>query len=206
MDASIKNLYSAKEKDTSFITIPRMKFFTISGKGTPSSKEFQLAIQALYRLAYTVKINLKKGTIERPNNYADYKVAPLEALWITTGTSFDITDPETYVWKAMLMQPQFINEELFDIGIALASKKKGLPYDNVRLEEIEEGLSAQALHLGSYSDEQPTIELLHEFVDKSGYIISGPHHEIYLNDPNRTAPDKLKTIIRYPVMEMARDR
>lgn len=171
-----------------------MQFLMVNGHGDPNtSVEFQDVMSALYTMAYSLKFALKAtGT--------DFAVAPPEGLWWMEGAEFDLRDKNKWDWTLMIMVPDAVTPELFERVRAEAQRKKGLPMlARVRLETYHEGLSVQTLYFGPYSDEGPTISAMHQFIAEQGYVLSGKHHEIYLGDVRRTAPEKLKTVIRQPV-------
>jgi hypothetical protein len=173
-----------------------MNFLMIDGKGDPNtSAEYRAAIEVLCTLSYTLKFMLKRAGI------VDYTVPPLEGLWWTdeTGTlSFE--NKQSFRWTAMMMQPKQVTEAWVHKAITAAKQKKDLPaLAKVRFESYDEGRSVQIMHIGPYAAETPTIARLHEFAKDKGYSLRGKHHEIYLGDPRRTAPEKLRTVIRHPV-------
>jgi hypothetical protein len=192
-----KHLYNPSVKEAGLVDVPAMNFLMIDGAGDPNTaQEYREAIEALYGLAYTLKFMLKKGEAA-----IDYVVPPLEGLWWADDmNSFLIGDKNAWYWTAMIMQPEHITLELVNQAREELQKKKNpaaLP--KLRFEAFHEGLSAQIMHIGSYSAEAPTIEKLHNFIHSSGYNRSGKHHEIYLSDPRKAAPEKLKTVIRQPI-------
>jgi hypothetical protein len=194
-----KHLYFPKNECV-FIDVPKMNFLILDGQGDPNtSKEYQDAIEALYNVSYTVKFMVKK---KKPAQ--DYVVMPLEGLWWAD----DMNDflkgiKNTWKWTAMIMQPVQVTKGLIKEAIEQVENKKNPPaLPKLRFESFHEGLSAQILHIGSYSAEGPTIEKLHNFIRDNGYEFEGlveKHHEIYLSDPRRTPEEKLKTVIRQPV-------
>jgi hypothetical protein len=191
----LKELYDNSKKEFKIIKVPAMNFLMIDGKGDPNnSAEFTDAIQSLYSLAYTIKFTIKK------ESEIDYGVMPLEGLWFTDDMSkFSQDNKKIWKWTAMIMQPGLVTEQIFEKCLEDVKEKKDLPgLSKVRFEKYDEGLSAQIMYIGPYSDEGPTIRRLHEFVKEKGYELVGKHHEIYLGDPRRTKPEKLKTIIRQP--------
>ena len=190
----LKHLYLPKAKEFTVVDVPPMKFLMVNGHGDPNtSPEFQDAMGALYTMAYTLKFALKPlGT--------DFAVPPPEALWWMEGAEFDMRDKSKWDWTLMIMMPDVVVPELFERMRAEAQRKKGLPMlAKVRLETYDEGLSAQILYFGPYADEGPTITAMHQFIAQRGYVLNGKHHEIYLGDVRRTAPEKLKTVIRQPI-------
>lgn len=193
----LQQLYKPSIKHASLVDVPKMHFLMVDGKGDPNSApEFQDAVEALYSLSYTLKFMVKKGP-----SLIDYKVMPLEGLWWTDDMSaFSVERKEDWYWTLMIMQPEFVTDNLFTEALLQVQKKKSLPaLPGVRLESYLEGLSAQIMHSGPFSDEGPTVARLHEFIKDEGYEPAGKHHEIYLGDPRKASPDKMKTVIRQPV-------
>lgn len=192
----LKLLYAALPGKCMLIEVPPLNFLMIDGTGNPNTApEYAEAVQALYTLAYTIKFSLKKAGI------ADYPVMASEGLWwMEDMTRFSVERKDDWLWTMMIMQPDVVTPQVVEAARAEAKKKKPSPaLDRVRLERYAEGLSAQIMHIGPYSAEAPTIQHLHGFIAESGYQRRGKHHEVYLGDPRRTAPEKLKTIIRQPV-------
>jgi hypothetical protein len=178
------------------VEVPPLTFLMAHGEGDPNTVvSFKEAVGALFTLAYTLKFHVKKGDLA-----IDYGVMPLEGLWwVDGGRPFHTSDKNSWKWTAMILQPDFITPNLVEEARAQAIKKKGLPgLSKIEVATIHEGRSAQVLYTGPYSAEGPTIEVLLRFIDERGGRPRGKHHEIYLNDPTRTAPEKLKTIIRQP--------
>jgi len=200
LSEALQMLYFPSEKEPVSVKVPKMRFITVEGKGDPnSSKEFQQAIGALYSVAYTAKFTLKKSAKEK-----DFTVMPLEALWWCEGENeFPTTDKGEWHWKAMIMVPKHVTQRVVEEALEQLRKKgkdKELPgLKKLKLEEFDEGLSAQIMHIGPYSAERPTIEGLHKFIADSGHALRGRHHEIYLGDPRRSKPEKLKTVVRQPM-------
>jgi hypothetical protein len=197
----MKDLWNPPVGKVVLLTVPAMPFLMIEGVGNPNtSKAFQEAIQALYSAAYTMKFSAKAAGV------ADWKVTPLEALWWDPSGSdiFDaayVSMPENWAWKALLMQPEVVNADMLDQAKAeVVRKKKDVPaLAKVRLETWAEGLCVQTMHVGPFAAEPATIQIMHAWMTENGYRSRGRHHELYLSDPNRTAPEKLKTILRLPV-------
>ncbi len=192
---SIEHLLKPSAKQPEIVEVPEFNFVMVDGKGDPNtSSEFQEAIGALYPLAYGAKFALKKSGV-------DVRVMPLEALWWSPGTSVLKTDePGRWRWTAMIMQPDQVTSELIEKARAEAMRKKPNPaLPRVRFEAFREGTCAQVMHVGPYSAEKPTIERLHAFIAATGWKLAGKHHEIYLGDPRRAAPEKLRTIVRQPI-------
>jgi hypothetical protein len=191
-----KALYSGSPAKPVLMDVPSLSYLAVDGAGDPNiAAEFRDAISALYSVAYGAKFTLRKRA------GIDFKVMPLEALWWTADDgTLDVQHKDTFQWTALIMVPPCVDEALVREEQEAAFKKKGLDAARkVRLITLEEGTAAQVLHLGPYDAEAPTIARLHEFVAANGLAPRGKHHEIYLGDPNRTAPEKLRTIIRQPV-------
>jgi hypothetical protein len=190
-----ERLYKASAGHPAIVHVPEMIFVMIDGRGDPNSSwDYKDAIEALYALSYTLKFALKK------EQGLQYRVGPLEGLWWADDlTAFDTGRRGEWMWTAMVAQPDALTRERFEIAGDAAGRTKELPaLGKARLERFEEGSSAQVLHVGPFSAEGPTIAMLHAFIRDQGYKINGRHHEIYLSDPRRSAPEKWKTIIRQP--------
>jgi len=193
----LKQLYSAPAKAPVIVEVPRMNFMMIDGTGDPNtSEEFQRSVEALFSTSYTLKFLIKKGPLA-----IDYGVLPLEGVWWADDMSaFAAGDRASWKWTLMIMQPEYVTPELFEQALEQVRQKKDLSaVDQLRLEAFHEGLSAQLLHVGPYSAEEPTIQRLHRFIEDNGYHRRYKHREIYLSDLRRAAPEKLKTIIRQPI-------
>jgi hypothetical protein len=193
---TLKQLYAPKKK-FEIVDVPEMQFIMADGHGDPNTaQEYKDVVEALYAAAYKMKF-ISKKTLEK-----DYTVPPLEGLWWAEDmTTYLTRDKSSWDWTMMIMTPEWITSEIFDAAVAEVRKKKNpAALDKVRLERYNEGLSVQIMHIGSYDDEAPTIATLHkEFLPENGLIENGKHHEIYLSDPRRVAPEKLKTVLRQPV-------
>ncbi len=198
-----KKYYNPKADKAEIVIVPKMHFLMIDGQGAPESENFQQAIETMYGIAYTIKFTRKKSHIT-----PDYSLGPLEGLWaIDSSKGFDPKMAEEYMakrnewtWTLMLWQPDIITvKELEQAKTALKAKKPNLPTDNVRLEHFEEGEVVQIMHIGPYSNEAASVNKMDEFAAENKLKMHGKHHEIYLGDPRRSAPDKLKTILRHPV-------
>jgi len=178
------------------VDVPPLRFLMIDGEGDPNtSREYAQAVEALFSVSYTTKFMVKKGPSK-----LDYAVMPLEGLWWADDMSaFVSNDKSKWKWTMMVMQPSFVADDVIRAATAEVKGKKALPaVDRLRLENLQEGLCAQVLHVGPFSEEGPTIERLHEFIDmRTGR--TGKHHEIYLSDIRRADPKKWKTIIRQPM-------
>jgi hypothetical protein len=192
-------LYEAS-RTPELVLVPKLTFLMVDGSGDPNtSPAYRDAIQALYGLSYTLHFALKKEL------GVDERVGPLEGLWWSDDMAdFPGERKGDWSWTAMIAQPDAVTPEWFERARADVRRKKGpsAALEHARLETFEERLAAQVLYLGPYSDEGPTIVHLHEFIHELGYTFDGrreKHHEIYLGDPRRSAPEKLRTIIRQPV-------
>lgn len=192
-----KSLYGASPTNVEIVTVPQMNFLMADGAGDPNTaKSFSDAIEALYPVAYTLKFMVKKGA-----KGVDYGVLPLEALWWADDMSaFAKGNKDAWKWTVMIMQPEFVTDAMVKQAIEeVGRKKKPVALPLLRFEAFEEGKSAQIMHFGPFSEEGPTIEKVHAFIKASGCRMVGKHHEIYLSDMRRTAPEKWKTIIRQPM-------
>jgi len=192
----LKQLYHASSKEPVEVTVPPQNYLMVDGQGDPNSApEYAQAVEALFAVAYTAKFMVKKGP-----QAIDYAVMPLEGLWWADDLSaFVANDRGRWQWTMMILQPSFVTNGVLAAAIADVRKKKSLPgIDRLRVERFDEGRCAQILHVGPFTEEGPTIERLHAFIDaRSGR--AGKHHEIYLSDIRRAAPAKWKTIIRQPM-------
>ena len=192
-----REFYLPKAKPE-LIDVPEMHYIAIRGAGDPNAEggAYQAAIQVLYALAYTIKMS-KKGS-HRVDGYFDFVVPPLEGLWEQTGTG-----KESFHWTSMLRLPEFVTQEEFDWAVREATAKKKKDFSKVEFFTYDEGLCVQCMHLGSYDDEPETLARMNAFAAEQGYAVDFSetrfHHELYLSDPNRTAPEKRKTILRHPL-------
>ena len=195
-----KPLYQPSAKHPAIVEVPDLAFLQVDGRGDPETAEaYHQALEALYSVAYTLKFALKKADPER-----DFKVAPLEGLWWAdeeAPTMADLQrDRDAWNWTMMIAVPDAVTPLEVAAAMEAAARKKDLPAAPLlRLERLGEGLAVQIMHLGPYAEEAPTIERLHAFAAAEGYELRGRHHEIYLGDPRRTAPERLKTVLRHPV-------
>jgi hypothetical protein len=193
----LKHLYSASDKNVEIVAVPPMNFLMVDGEGNPNTaKSFGDAIEALYPISYTLKFMVKNGEMA-----IDYGVLPLEALWWADDMSaFTAGDKDAWKWTVMIMQPEFITRKMVEKAKDdVARKQKPVSLPLVKFETFQEGKAAQILHIGPFSEEGPTIEKVHSFIRDNGGHRVGKHHEIYLSDPRRTAPEKWKTIVRQPM-------
>lgn len=193
-----KELYLPK-KTPAIISVPSIDFIMIDGEGNPNGEEFALKVSALYSFSYAVKMSYKSDNV--PTGYYDYIVFPLEGVWDLIDKTLLPTDKNNFKYKIMIRQPEFLTNDLFERFIAETKKKKPNIYlDKVEYGTISEGLCCQMLHLGSYDDEPASFEMMEQFSKDKGYKrISLIHREIYLSDPRKTEPSKLKTVLRYQV-------
>jgi hypothetical protein len=197
-----KYLYQPSAKKVEVVEVPSFQFAMIDGEiepghGPGNSPAFQQALQALYGISYTLKFASKL----RKEDPIDYTVMALEGLWWVEAGLFDIRKPDNWRWTVMIMQPEHINADMFQDGLEQLRKKKSSPaIDKLRLETFNEGLSIQIMHIGPYADEPGTIDKMDAFAEEHGYRMRGKHHEIYLGDPLRADPAKLKTVLRHPVV------
>jgi hypothetical protein len=192
-----KQLYQPPAGEITTVTVPPLTYLMVDGQGDPNkSKTFEEAVEALYALSYTLKFTLKKSP-----RAIDYGVMPLEGLWWADDPHvFMHVDKSAWKWTAMILQPEFISPANVDAAIAEVRRKKNpAALDRVRFETLEEGESVQTLYFGPFSEEGPTIRRMHDTIHATGKELYGKHHEIYLSDPRRTAPAKLRTIIRQPM-------
>jgi hypothetical protein len=200
----LEHLYRPSAKAFTVVDVPPMQFLMADGHGDPNTAQaYQEAVEALYAVAYKLKF-MSKRQLEK-----DYVVPPLEGLWWAEDMeAFTVgRDKSAWDWTMMIMQAAWITSEMFVEAIQQVQKTKGLPaLPGIRLETYHEGLSVQILHLGPYDDEGPTLHRMHyEFIPQSGYEMAGKHHEIYLSDPRRVAPEKLRTVLRQPVRSAEED-
>jgi hypothetical protein len=195
----LKHLYSAPSKEAVMLDVPPMNFLMVDGEGAPDGPDAMAAMESLYAVAYTLKFSVKMGPMA-----IDYPVMALEGLWwaddmdaITEG------DKGSWKWTYMIMQPDIITPDMIAKTVEAVRKKKNpAALDKLKFERFDEGRAAQIMHIGPYSAEGPTIQKLHDFIHSQGLEFDGrrqKHHEIYMSDPRRTAPEKLKTIIRQSV-------
>jgi hypothetical protein len=191
----LKNLYNPSSKEISTVDVPAMNFLLVDGEGAPTSPQYSAAIEALFSVSYTLKFMVKKG------KGIDYAVMSLEGLWwVDDMTMLSADRKDEWKWTAMIMQPRYVSAEDFKMVVEQVKKKKNpaaLP--KVCFESFKEGPVAQIMYVGPFSAEGPTIARIHPHITSSGHELSGKHHEIYLNNPATTAPEKLKTILRQPM-------
>jgi hypothetical protein len=196
----LKEFYRASAKKPNIIDVPEGKFVTITGRGAPGGSAYHAALNALYSVAYTIKFKCKAEG-------KDFTVMTLEGLWWWDDPSItDLADApprEEWNWKSMIRIPGFVTEDTVEDAKKIVKEKKGIEEaDKIRLETFHEGLSAQIMHVGPYSEEGPTGKKLHDFIRENGYKMRGLHHEIYMSDPRRVSPERLKTILRQPIEKL----
>lgn len=194
-----KSLYFPKGVPE-LVQVPSMSFISVKGEGDPNEADFALATQALYSLAYAVKMSYKSGT--PPEGYYEYRVFPLEGVWDLIDITKPNTDKSNYKYEIMIRQPDFLTQELFDYFLTSAKKKKPNKYlDKAAMVTFEEGLCCQMMHTGRYDDEPASFARMEQFCENSGFKRSDlRHREIYISDPRKVSPDKLKTVLRFPVL------
>ena len=193
----LKHLYKPSAKKIEIVKVPKMNFLMVDGKGDPNtSQEFQDAVEAIFGLSYTIKFMIKKSEMA-----IDYAVMPLEGLWwVDDMSQFTMEDKSSWKWALMIMQPEIITPGLIKQGIEELHRKKNpeaLP--KIRFDSFEEGKSAQVMHIGPFSEEGPTVEKVHQFIEGNGFERRGKHHEIYLSDIRRGNPTNWRTVIRQPM-------
>ena len=200
-----KDLYLPKPSP-SIIDVPEMTFIAIDGQGDPNSADsYKTALEILYGLSYSIKMSKMSG--EKPEGYFEYVVPPLEGFWwSSSGGMVDYSNKDSFYWTSMIRQPDFVTLEVFKSAKdVLAKKKPSIDTSKARLVKITEGLCVQAMHIGSYDEEPATIAVMERYATQNGYLIdmngTRRHHEIYIGDPRKTAPEKLKTVIRHPLVK-----
>ena len=198
-----KEFYMPKAKPA-IVTVPKMNYIAVHGTGDPNEEDgaYKASIGMLYAIAYTIKMS-KMGD-HKIEGYFDYVVPPLEGFWWQQGvTQIDYSRKDAFQWISVIRLPDFVSEKDFNWAKQQVKTKKGIDCSNAQFLTIEEGLCVQIMHIGSYDDEPDTITLMDKFIKENGYINdfsnTRMHHEIYLSDARRVAPEKLKTIIRHPI-------
>lgn len=193
----LKELYRAPSQKAVVVEVPAMNFLMIDGEGDPNIvPAFGEAMETLFAMAYALKFMVKKGPPA-----IDYGVMPAEGLWWADDMKqFDVNNREAWKWTLMIMQPEMVSEEMVaEAREQVRSKKNPPALDKLRFENYCEGESVQIMHVGPFSEEGPTVEKLHRHIALKGFWPGGKHHEIYLSDIRRAAPEKWKTIIRQPI-------
>ena len=198
-----RDLYQPKTKP-SIVEVPAMRFLAVEGKGDPNEEggEYKRAIELLYGVAYTLKMSHKGGRdIE---GFFEYVVPPLEGFWWQDGVGgVDYSDKASFNWIAVIRVPEFVGDADFAWAVEEATRKKGLDFSPVRLMEVDEGLCVQCMHVGTYDSEPATVDAMHAFAEEQGFAPDFSdvrrHHEIYLSDPRKADPAKMKTVVRHPI-------
>ena len=198
-----KEYYRPKNKPE-IINVPSFNFIAIRGKGNPNEENgsYRQAIQVLYAVAYTLKMSYK--TDHKIDGFFEYVVPPLEGFWWQEDTDgVDYTDKSTFNWISVIRLPDFITKKDFEWAVETATKKKKLDCSSAEFMTIDEGLCVQIMHLGSFDDEPKTVALMDAYLEQNGYVNDvnrdRSHHEIYLSDARKVAPEKRKTVIRHPI-------
>ena len=193
-----KGLYNPSAKQPSIVTVPTMTYFMVNGKGAPGNDAYVEAIELLYKASYS----LKMGVVKKDNPDQDYVVPPLEGLWYMDDmTQWSMDNKEEWQWTMCIRIPDHVTSEQVDRALALIDPDE-FDLDKLRVEQYEEGESVQILYFGPYDEEVETIAGMHAFAKQQGYQLHKHHHEIYLNDPRKVSPDKLKTVIRQPILKI----
>jgi hypothetical protein len=198
----LKQYYAPSAKKVEVVEVPEFQFAMIGGGIEPgmepgNSPAFASAMEALYGISYTLKFTSKL----RNEDPVDYPVMALEGLWWVEDGEFSIERKDNYLWTVMILQPEHITPEMFEEARAQVRKKRGdsPALAQLRLERFREGLCVQTLHIGPYAAEPATVAKMDGFAVEHGYVMCGKHHEIYMGNPLRAAPEKLKTILRHPI-------
>jgi hypothetical protein len=192
----LKHLYQPSAKEVGVVDVPAMNYLMVDGEGDPNTAQaYADAVEVLFAVAYAVKFKIKRGALA-----LDYGVMPLEGLWWSDDlSSFTVGDKSRWKWTAMILQPSFVTREMVEQAMdEVKEKKNPTALPKVRWQSLAEGRCAQIMHLGPFSEEGPTVQKLHDFIDSIGQRL-GKHHEIYLSDIRKAAPAKWKTIIRQPM-------
>ena len=195
---TLKGFYNPPAGEASLVELPPMKYIMVDGHGEPGGESFTQAMGVLYNVAYTMKFRAKKLLKK------DYDMMAPEGLWWMKGNKIDMTHRDKWLWTLMIVVPDFVNEKLFRDSVKEVRKKKNpAGLDRARLETLEERTSLQIMHVGPYASEPESIAKLDAYAKEHGYKMVGKHHEIYMGDPRRAAPSKLRTIVRHPVAKVA---
>ena len=191
-------------KKPSIVTVPKMNYIAVRGQGDPNPEEseYKQAIGLLYGISFTIKMS-KMGS-HKIDGYFDYVVPPLEGFWWQEGVvGVDYSRKDDFNWISVIRLPDFVTREDFDWAVEEATKKKKTDFSKVEFFTYEEGLCVQCMHIGPYDDEPKTVELMHKFMEEQGYELDitedRMHHEIYLSDARKVAPEKLRTVVRHPI-------
>ena len=191
-------------KKPSIVTVPKMNYIAVRGQGDPNPEEseYKQAIGLLYGIAFTIKMS-KMGS-HKIDGYFDYVVPPLEGFWWQEGViGVDYSRKDDFNWISVIRLPDFVTKEDFEWAVEEATRKKKTDFSKVEFFTYDEGLCVQCMHIGPYDDEPATVELMHKFMEEQGYELDitedRMHHEIYLSDARKVAPEKLKTVVRHPI-------
>ena len=200
-----KELYMPGRKPE-IVNVPGINYIAVRGKGNPNLEggEYKQAVSILYAVAYTLKMSYK--TDYKIDGFFEYVVPPLEGFWWQENTDgVDYGNKDSFHWISVIRLPDFVNREHFKWAVTIAAKKKQLDCSRAEFLTVDEGLCVQVMHIGPFDDEPQTVALMDAFIEEQGYVndLNGSrlHHEIYLSDATKTAPEKLKTVIRHPVRE-----
>lgn len=192
------------EKKPSIVIVPSMNYIGVRGKGDPNEEEgeYKQSIGLLYGIAYTIKMS-KKGD-HQMDGYFDFVVPPLEGFWWQDGVKgVDYSRKEDFRWISLIRLPDFVTRDEYQWAVEEGTRKKKKDFSKVEFLSIDEGLCVQCMHIGPYDAEPETVARMHEFIDQQGYTLDitdeRHHHEIYLSDARKVAPEKLKTVIRHPI-------
>lgn len=191
----LKHLYNPSKKEPVILDVPPLNYLMIDGAGSPGSQEYMDAVSTIYPVAYALKFAIKK------RQEIDYGVLPLEGLWwMEDMNEFSVDRKDEWLWTSLIMQPAYVTAELVEEMIVEVREKKNPPaLDKLRFENYAEGTCVQLMHIGPYSEEGPNITRMHAYAEEQGYSLHNKHHEIYIKDVRRTAPEKLKTVLRQPI-------
>lgn len=201
-----KELYLPKN-EPQIVTVPKINYIAVRGKGNPNEEggEYKTAIGVLYAVAYTLKMSYKADY--KIKGFFEYVVPPLEGFWWQNGVeSADYTNKSAFNWISVIRLPDFVTEKDFDWAVETASKKKKMDCSKAEFMSIDESLCVQIMHIGVYDNEPETVAILDRYVKENGYMTDFTderhHHEIYLSDPRKAAPEKCKTVIRHPIRKV----
>lgn len=201
-----KEFYMPKNKPE-IISVPKANYIAVRGKGNPNEEggEYQHAISVLYAVAYTLKMSYK--TDYKIEGFFEYVVPPLEGFWWQNGVDgVDYSTKDTFNWISVIRLPDFVTKKEFDWAVETATKKKRLDCSSAEYLTIEEGLCVQIMHLGAFDDEPATVDIMNSYLEQNGYANDMNdkrlHHEIYLSDARKVAPEKWKTVIRHPIKKL----
>ncbi|MDX1765661.1 MAG: GyrI-like domain-containing protein [Candidatus Saccharimonadales bacterium] len=203
IDFKKERVYKA-QAEPEIVDIPQMLFVMTDGKGAPdvssiAESDFQESMQIIYGIVYTIKFWDKKH--QPPKGFDKFTMPPVEALWwMSDGSDFNLDKSELWRWTAIHRLPDFVTAAYFEEIVDAVCKQKGSEiFRKARLEKYHEGHAVQLMHIGPYDQETENIQRMHDFAESEGYQLHGRHHELYMNDPRRVAPDKVKVILRHPV-------